>query len=148
MAGDEIIVTNGQGRHTFTVLGPRRAGDPLPTPLQSIQGRLTLTTSDGPTFQPRDVLRVDADLTTPAQLSGPRIPADALPENETVMAGDSSALLVLVLVAPLLLATAAGAVWIRYRAGRWQSWIIGVPVLGLLGVIVIDTAITLLPNVL
>lgn len=146
--GDEIVVTTGQGRHTYTVLGIRRAADPLPAPLQQIQGRITLTTTDGPTYQPRDVLRVDADLTSPAQLFPARIPTAALPENEAVMAGDSSALLTLVLTAPLLLAASAAVVWVRHRAGRWQSWIIGIPVLGLLGVIVIDTAAALLPNVL
>lgn len=146
--GDEIIVTTGQGRHTFAVLGARRAGDPLPPALASGQGRLNLVTSDGPTFRPTDALRVDANLTSPAQPGGVQIPSRALPANEAVMAGDSSALLPLMLWAPLLLAAAVGTVWVRYRAGRWQAWVIGLPVLVLLGVTVIDTAAALLPNVL
>ncbi len=145
---DEIVVTTGQGRHTFSVIGVRRAGDPLPAPLKSGQGRLTLVTSDGPVFRPTDVLRVDAALTSPTQETGVRIPAAALPENEAAMAGDASALLSLMLWAPLLVAASIGVVWVRYRAGRWQAWVIGVPVLGLLGLAVIDTTAALLPNLL
>jgi LPXTG-site transpeptidase (sortase) family protein len=146
--GDEIIVTTGQGRHTFTVLGVRRAGDPLPPALASGQGRLNLVTSDGPTFRPTDVLRVDANLTSPAQPGGVQIPSRALPANEAVMAGDSGALLPLALWGPLLLAAALATVWVRHRAGRWQAWVIGLPVLALVGVTVIDTAAALLPNLL
>lgn len=146
--GAEIIVTTGQGRHTFAVLGVRRAGDPLPPALASGQGRLNLVTSDGPIFQPTDVLRVDANLTSPVQPRGVQIPSRALPANEAVMAGDSGALLSLMLWGPLLLAAALGIVWVRYRVGRWQAWVIGLPVLVLLGVTVIDAAAALLPNML
>lgn len=146
--GDEIVVTTGQGRHTYSVIDLRRAGDPYPPALKQFGGRLTLVTTDGPVYQPNDVFRVDADITSPAQVSGGAIPSAALPDNEAVMAGDSGALLGLVLWGPLLLAAAAGIVWVRYRAGRWQAWIIGVPVLGLLGAIVIDLAAALLPNLL
>lgn len=146
--GDEIIVTTGQGRHTFAVLGVRHAGGLLPPALTSGQGRLNLITADGPTFRPTDVLRVDANLTSPAQPAGIRIPTRALPPNEAVMAGDSAALLPLMLWGPLLLAAALATVWIRYRVGRWQAWVVGVPLLSLLGVTVIDTMAVLLPNVL
>ncbi|MGH3755584.1 MAG: sortase [Pseudonocardiaceae bacterium] len=146
--GDEIIVTTGQGRHTFAVLGVRRAGAPLPPALASGQGRLNLVTADGPTFGPTDALRVDANLTSPVQLRGVQVPSGALPDNEAVMAVDSSALLALTLRVPLLLAAAVGTVWIRHRVGRWQAWVIGLPVLALLGVTVIDTVAALLPNVL
>lgn len=145
---DEIVVTTGQGRHTFAVLGVRRAGDPLPSPRASGRGRLTLATADGPRFRPTDVLWVDADLTSPAQGAGPQIPTRALPSNELTMASDPAALLPLMLWGPLLVAAAVGAVWVWHRAGRWQAWIIGVPVLILLGEIVLDIAAALLPNVL
>lgn len=146
--GQEIVVTTGQGRHTFVVLGARRAGNPLPPPRASGRGRLTLATADGPKFRPTDVLWVDADLTSPAQLVGPQIPARALPSNEPILARDTAALLPLMLWGPLLVAAAVGIVWVRHRTGRWQAWIIGIPVLILLGVIVIDIAAALLPNVL
>jgi sortase A len=146
--GDAIIVTTGQGKHTYTVLGVRRAGDPLPPALAVGQGRLNLVTADGPVFRPTDVLRVDANLTSPPQPGGVQIPSRALPDNEAVMAGDSGALLPLMLWGPLLLAAALGTVWLRYRAGKWQAWVIGLPVLALLGLTVIDTAAALLPNLL
>ena len=145
---DEIIVTTGQGRHTFSVLSVRRAGDPLPPALKKDTGRITLVTADGPAFRPSGVLRVDADLTSPVQPKPGQIRSPAMPPNEAVMAGDLSVLLPLMLWGPLLVAAALGAVWVRHRLGLWQAWVIGLPVLVALGVTVIDTTAGLLPNLL
>lgn len=147
-AGDPIVVTTGQGRHEFTVLGPRRAGDPLRSPPAQGAGRLILVTTDGPIYQPTGVLFVDADLTTPAQPRPAQIPRGAAPDNEDVASGDSTALLPLLLWGVLLVAAAVGVVWVAHRVGRWQAWIIGFPVLGLFGVLAVDSAAALLPNIL
>lgn len=147
-AGDRITVTTGQGPNVFRVLGVRHAGNLLPPPLSSGHGRLTLVTADGPPLRPTDVLRVDADLTSATQDSGGRLPSLALPASDVVMAGDRSALLSVVAWSMLLFAGALGTVWIRFRVGWWQAWVIGVPVLVALGLAVCDDIAAMLPNLL
>lgn len=147
--GDQLVVTTGQGRHVYRVTAVRRAGDPLPDAPAKGKGRLTLMTADGPPFLPTDVVRVDAELVTPAQEASARLPAAALPANEETLAHDSSALIPLVLWGQLLLAAAVGCVWVRHRVGGWQAWVIAVPVLLAVGVQVADqAAAALLPNLL
>ncbi|MGH3755331.1 MAG: class E sortase [Pseudonocardiaceae bacterium] len=147
-AEDEIAVTTGQGRNTFSVIGVRRAGDPLPPTLSRGGGRLTLVTTDGPALQPVDVLRVDAALTSAAQPRPAQLPPQALSAAEAVLAGDRSALLGAFGWSVLLVAAALATVWFRFRAGPWPAWLIGVPVLVTLGLIVADEIAALLPNLL
>ena len=147
-AGDQITVTTGQGKHSFKVLGVRHAGDPLPPALTRGQGRLTLVTADGPVFQPTDVLRVDATLTSEVQPRPAQMPSNALPAADMLMAGDKSALLNVVGWSMLLVGAAVATVWVRYRTGLWQAWVIGLPVLVALGLNVSDEIAALLPNLL
>lgn len=146
--GDQIVTTTGQGRNVYRVLGVRRAGDPLPDAPAKGKGRLTLMTADGPPFLPTDVVRVDAELVSPTQESGGRLPSDALPAGEETLAGDYSTLIPLVMWGQLLVAAAVGCVWVRHRVGPWQTWVIGVPVLIAVGAQVADKAAALLPNLL
>jgi sortase A len=146
-AGDQIRVTTGQGRHTFAVRGVRRAGDPVPPVLAHGQGRLTLVTTDGPPLWPTDVLRVDADLTSAAHSRPAPLPAQALLAAETVMTGDCSALLGVLGWSVLFAGVAIATVWLRFRAGVWPAWLIGVPMLISLDVVVVDTIAALLPNI-
>ena len=62
--------------------------------------------------------------------------------------GDSGALFLLVLWLPLLVVAAVGLVWLQERWGRWQTWLVGAPVIlaALWGVS--QTAVQLLPNVM
>ena len=47
------------------------------------------------------------------------------------------------------LAIATGLVlWLARKWGRWQTWIVGLPVLLVLGATTADSAIGLLPNLL
>lgn len=147
-AGDQITVTTGQGKNSFAVLGVRHAGDPVPPVLARGQGRLTLVTTDGPALQPTDVLRVDAGLTNAAQPRPAPLPAQALLAAEAVMAGDRSALLGVFGWSVLLAAGAIAVVWVRFRAGPWPAWLLGMPVLVTLGLIVIDEIAAMLPNIL
>jgi sortase A len=147
--GDKIVVTTGQGRHVYTVRGLRRAGDPLPPPLAEGKGSLVLVTGDGPRFMPSGVLRVDADLRTPAMASPARpIALGSLPTAEQVMAGDPSAWVLVVLWGQALLIAALLTVWLATRWGRWQTWLVAVPVLTALGLTVSDHVSRLLPNLL
>ena len=147
--GDDITVVTGQGAQTFRVIAVRRAGEPQPPVLGADRGRLTLVTADGPAYLPTDLLRVDADLMSPVQQTpAVAIRSAALPRSEQAMGVDGVALVPLVLWGQVLIAAAAGVVWIRQRVSRWHAWLIGLPVLALLGVLVADQGARLLPNLL
>lgn len=156
-AGDPITVTTGQGRQTFKVLDVRHAGDPVPPALSRGQGELTLVTTALPAraspllplaLQPTDVLRVDAALTSPVQPRPAQLSSQAVPPADALMAGDSSALLGAVGWAMLLLAAGMATVWVRFRTGWWQAWVIGLPVLITLALTLADELAALLPNLL
>ncbi|MGH3783389.1 MAG: sortase [Pseudonocardiaceae bacterium] len=154
LPGDQITVTTGQGKHSFKVSDARHAGNPVPPTLASGQGRLTLVTTDVPAggilpaLRPIDVVRVDAALVSAAQSRPAQLPSIAVPPADALMAGDSSALLSAVGWSMLLLAAGLATVWIRFRTGWWQAWVIGVPVLVTLGLTVSDELAALLPNLL
>jgi sortase A len=105
-------------------------------------------TTDGPALQPIDVLRVDAALVSEAQSRPAQLPSAALPAAEALMAGDTSALFVIVGWSLLLVASAVATVWVRFRTGLWQAWVIGTPVLVVLWLTVSDEITALLPNLL
>jgi len=147
--GDVIIATTGQGVAQFQVLDVRRAGDPTPVPVVAGQGRLTLVTADGAPFAPSGEVYVDADLTTkpfatPAMVLSPA----NLSPAENALGTDSSAWVPLVLWGELLLLAAAAVGWLARSWGRWQTWLIAVPVLAYLGMSVADEVTRLLPNLM
>lgn len=144
--GAEIAVTTGQGSQLFKVTGIRRPGDDLII-TDPKAGRLTLITGDGAPYLASDVLRVDAQLVGEAQ-PAPSRQITAVPETEQSMAGDTSALLPLLLWSQLLLLLAGALTWVRSIWGRWQSWIVCVPVLGFVGFQVAHLVAQLLPNLL
>lgn len=147
--GDSFTVTTGQGRHTYRVIGPRRAGDPQPPPPAGGRGRLTLITADGTPFVPRAVLRVDADLVSDAQPTpSPAVVPGALPEDEKPMATQQAAWVPLVLWGQGLVLAVVALAWACARWGRPHTWVVGVPLLGALGLAVADQALLLLPNLL
>lgn len=146
--GAKIIVTSGLGTSTFAVMDVRRGHDPNP-PLVEGASRLVLVTAAGPPLRPTGVVRVDAKLTSQEFDSGP-VPAGIprLAGSERALHGDSSALFVLVLWAQALLIAAVAVAWARLRWGRWETWIVGLPLLIVLGVTVADRAAQLLPNLM
>jgi LPXTG-site transpeptidase (sortase) family protein len=147
--GDTITVTTGQGVSRFRVLDVRRAGDPEPPVLAGGRGRLELVTADGPAFLPAGVLRVDADQVTPVQPAAGLVLTHAtLPAAENPLAGDPNAWFPLVLWGQGLVAAAVLVTWARTRWGRWQIWIVAVPVLGFFGLAVANQASDLLLNLM
>ncbi|MEU8259062.1 sortase [Micromonospora sp. NPDC048999] len=147
--GDIITVATGQGQHTYRVQSVRRTGDLAPPPLAPGAGRLTLITADGQPYLPQDLLRVDAELISPPQQVGSRpLTAASLPAAEKPMATDPAAWTPLLLWCQALAAAALGFAWLRTRWGRWQSWVVGVPVLAALGAAAADQIARLLPNLL
>lgn len=147
--GMVITTTTGQGPAEYRVIDVRRPGDPLPPALQPGQGRLTLVTAMGPRFMPTDLLRVDAELITPAQPTPPRvITAAALDPAEQAMAGDPAGLVPLLLWLQLLLVVAVATVWLVIRWGRWQAWLVAAPIVFFAGIMASMSALRLLPNLL
>ena len=148
-AGDTVTVTTGQGVSRFRVLDVRRAGDPVPAPLQPDKGRLLLATAAGTPFIPSGVLRVDADLISPT-LATPAsvLSAKDISPAEHAMGTEPSAWLPLVLWGQALVLAAILLAWARTRWGRWQTWIVAVPVLLFFGLAVADQAARLLPNLM
>jgi hypothetical protein len=74
-------------------------------------------------------------------------PAD-IATDEQALGTDTLAWVPLVLWGMFLVAAAVAVGWLGQRWGRWQAWIIGVPVLGYLGLAVADQAVQLLPNMM
>lgn len=146
--GAEIAVVTGQGPSLYRVTGIRRAGDTV-TGLTGNQGRLTLITGDGTPYLPGGAVSVDAELVSaPFPASPGPLTATSLAASEGAMKGDPSALLPLLLWSQLLLLAAVALTWIRSKWGRWQSWIVCVPVLGVAGFKVASLIALLLPNLL
>jgi sortase A len=147
-AGEVFTVTTGQGLARYRVIDERLAGDPVP-PYSAGQGRLILATADGPAFIPSGVLRIDANLISKPQ-PAPQMALSAadLSPDEEALGTDSLAWVPLVLWGMCMAAAAIGLSWLSQRWGRWQAWIIGVPVLGFLGLAVADQAVQLLPNMM
>ncbi|MER6954996.1 MULTISPECIES: class E sortase [unclassified Streptomyces] len=147
--GAEIRVTTGQGTAVYTVSGVRRQGDPLPPALRQGQGRLMLITAAGGPYTPSGTVLVDATLTSTAQPAPPRpLTLGWLDESEKALGSEKAAWLPVflwsqALLLAALLTVAAYRVW-----GRWQTWIVAVPVLAALGLAVSGAATRLLPNLL
>lgn len=147
--GATILVTTGQGQHEFQVLAVRGAGDPAPAPPAAGTGRLTLMTGDGWAYLPTDVLRVDATLVSEAFPAAARtVTAAQLRPAEQAMQGDTEAYVPLLLWSQLFLVAVAATSWTRVRWGRWQTWLVSVPLLTALFLQVADQVTRLLPNLL
>ncbi|MFC5929596.1 sortase [Cryobacterium melibiosiphilum] len=147
--GDAITVTTGQGVGTFEVFGIRRAGDLLPTPLDSGQGRLELVTGDGPALAPTGALHVDATLTSEVRETPSRVFTSAvLAESELAMQPDADSGLPTLFWLQWLVVASIAVRWLLRTWGGAQAWIVGVPTLLALGAAAADSAIGMLPNLL
>ena len=148
--GDAITVTTGQGGRpqNFVVTDLRGAGTRVPSMIQGT-AMLTLVTAQGLPFFPQRLLYVDAHLVgTPAPTPAIPLGASSLPSAENAMSGDSSGSIKLMLWSELLLLAAVCLVWVRSRWGRWQTWIVAVPVLGLASMEAAHYLAMNLPNLL
>lgn len=150
-AGDQITVVTGQGVFDYRVDGVRRTGDPLLPPPEPDTSRLTLVTAEGDgrlaAIAADETVYVDATLLGEAQPAPSGRPA-IIPPEEKAMTGDAGALIPLVLWLQALAVAGAGFVWARARWGRWQPWMIGVPLVLALAWVATENAARLLPNLL
>ena len=146
--GTQITVITGQGQADYVVSAIRHSGDPI-VRLQPGEGRLTLATADGAPYVPNGLVEVDAKLTSPpVDPQGTVVESALLAPAEQALAGDSSAAVGLVMWSALLLAASVALVWMSLVWGRWQVWIVAVPVVAALGVAVSNHIVMLLPNLM
>lgn len=127
--GDELTVVTFQGEFTYRVEGVRRDGDPLPDiePVRKGGSRLTMVTSEGDNpLQPDRTVFVDALLRGDAQPAAQH-PA-LIPPEERSLASDRPALLNLVLWMQALAVAAVAIAWAKVRWGRWETHLVGLPV--------------------
>jgi sortase A len=150
-AGDPITVTSGQGVKTFTVLGVRRTGDPLPQPRPAGIARLTLVSAEGDgslaALRPGEVVYVDAE--APEAFPAPPAVAVTVPDSERPMADDSAnAMPLLVLWLALLIALTLAVVAARQRWSALLVWVVAAPVAVALAWQTTDVVMRLLPNLI
>jgi sortase A len=128
--GDPVVVTTGQGRFVYDVIGIRTEGDPVPPPLEDGSSRLTLLTSlrgsglSG--LQAGESVYVDALLADDAVAPGQTAPQDTQARR---MSGglDPDTLALLALSLQLLVVALAGFVWAWFSWSRRAAWIAGAP---------------------
>lgn len=150
--GDQINVTTAQGSKRFTVIGVRRAGDPLPQPRPESAARLVLVSGEAsgarlPSLSPGRVVYVDAEadeaFDTPAGL--PRV----VPDPEQAMGTEAGAVMpLLTLCLGLLLALTLGVIAARQRFGAALVWVVTTPVVIAVAWLTTDVVMRLLPNLM
>jgi len=145
--GDVITTVTGQGTATYAVAGLRRTGDPLPDVLPAGAGRLTLVGATGPRWAPTGLLRVDATLVGES-FPTPRavLSRTVLGDDEAAFAGDDDAWPLLVLALAALTASAVLATFLSRWWGRWQAWVVGVPLVLVCSTLVAQQVFVVLPN--
>jgi sortase A len=149
-AGDAVAITSAQGEKTFTVLGVRRSGDPLPAPPEEGVARVTLVTGEGSGrfggITPDTTVYVDAEAEEgfPAPTGRPT----SVPESEEAMATDPTALPLLALCLALLLALTLGVIAARQRWATSLVWVVASPLAVALAWATTDVVMRILPNLI
>jgi sortase A len=144
--GDRVKVATGEGNFTYVVDTVRRLdannGSEL---VDNGANQLTLVTSD-PAFLATRRLVVTAHMQGRAFAAS----ADPTPVTraELGLAGETDAVLPLVLWLELLLIAAVGATWLWRRWTRWSAYLVSVPVLITITWLVFENLTKLLPAAL
>ena len=145
--GDVMTVITGQTVAQFKVLRLRGGGDPSPPPPAAGQSRMILVTADGAPFAPSGVVYVDADLISKPQPAPPMVlSSNTLAPSENALGTETQAWLPIVLWGQLLLLVTLAFSWLWSAWGRWQTWLVAVPVLGYIVLSIADEVTRLLPN--
>jgi len=147
--GATITFVTGEGMAKYVVLDVRHVGDAGPAPIANGGGGLLLVTADSSGWRsgwaPTQAVYLDAKLTS-AEFGTNSGGLSSVSKSELPMKGDSAALYVLLLWLPLLLAAAVAVSCAFARWGRWQAWVVGVPLLLATLWGVSKVAVQLLPN--
>jgi sortase A len=148
--GDLVQVTTGQGEFSYRVDGVRHKGDPLPVPLAAGKSRLTLVSSVAAGWRggwaPQQTVYVDASLVTGTVQPAPSGRPNVVPLAAQPMQSDSSSLVSLVLWLQGLLVVVVLAAFGRSRWGRWQTWLLAMPLTLACLWGATQAAVVLLPN--
>lgn len=143
--GQRIDVVTGQGKYGYRVIGVRRAGDPLPAPPQDGTSRITLVTAEGSPL-PSATVYLDAELFDGQVQPDPGQRASRVPASQQAFGVDLSGVLPLVLWLEALIVAVVAVVWFRGRVGKWESYLLGAPVVLALLWRVFEQVAGLLPN--
>jgi sortase A len=146
--GDTFTTTTGQGVSHYRVIALLHGGDSFSE--TAGQGYLFLVTADGPALIPSGVVRVYAALTSKVNPAPAMVvtPSDIAPSELPLGTDTTVALVPLVLWGAALVLAACTLSWFRQRWGRWQVWVVAVPVMGFLFLSVADQSALLLPNLM
>lgn len=148
--GDVVDVTMAQGELELTVIGVRRAGDPLPQPRAEGAARVTLVTAEGAGrlagFRPGEVLYVDTEAARGFPSPGGYSPA--VPRSEEAMARGTESLPTVCLGLALLIALTLGVIAARLRWSLGLVWVVAAPVAIALAWFTTDAAMRLFPNLI
>jgi sortase A len=143
--GSRIDVVTGQGQYGYRVIGVRRAGDPLPAPPANGASRLTLVTAEG-TPLPSATVYLDAELFEGQVQPDPGQRISRVPQSQQALGTDLSGVLPLVLWLEALMVAVGAIVWFRNRVGKWESYLLGAPIVLALLWRVFEQVAGLLPN--
>lgn len=148
--GDTVVTVTAQGTTEFTVLGVRRAGDPLPQPRPDGAARLVLVTAEGDgalaALSPGEVVHVDAEAKE-GQPAPAGLPA-SVPDSEQPMGTESTAFPLLTLCLAVLVALTTGVIAARQRFSTALVWVVATPVVIATALITTDVVMRVLPNLL
>ncbi|TDO46313.1 sortase A [Kribbella sp. VKM Ac-2527] len=147
ITGTKFEIATGQGQYTYQVIGVRGAGDPLPANLAQGGSRLTLVTAEGSPL-PSATVYLDADLVEGQVQPDPAMRISRVPASQQAFGVDLSGVLPLVLWLELLILAIAGVVWFRSRIGRWESYLVGAPIVLAVVWRVFEQIAGLLPNLI
>jgi len=149
-AGDKITVTTGQGESQFKVDGVRYGDEPLPDAPNSGEGRLVLVSAAGGVpLVPAGIVRVDATMVGDAYLAPlSEFTYAALGGEEEAMMGEWRAWPFLALSLVFLVVLVVVFTLLRRFWGRWQTWIVAVPVFVATGTFAATQIAILFPNVI
>jgi sortase A len=144
--GDHISVTTGEGHFDYVVDTVRRvAADDGSELVNAGTNQLTLVTSD-PAFLATRRLVVTSHLNGRAY--APSADATPVTRAELGLAGETDAVLPLVLWLEVLLLAAVGATWLWRRWARWSAYVVSLPVLFAITWLVFENLTRLLPATL
>ena len=144
--GDRISVTTGEGRFSYLVDSVGRvAADDGSELVGSGTNQLTLVTSDPAFFASRRLV-VRSHLIGKA--FAPSADPTPVTRAELGLAGETDALLPLVLWLEVLLIASIGATWLWRRWTRWSAYVVCVPVLLAITWLVFENLTKLLPATL
>ena len=141
-SNDLIVVTTGQARSTFRVVGRRDSTEPIPPPTDAAAS-LVLSTASPPLAPDRSLI-VTADLTS--DLLPGRVDPTAITDAERSLKPDQDAALPVMLWSQALVGLMLATSWAYLRWLRWPAYLITTPILLAVLWNLYESVAKLLPN--